>query len=311
MGERPREGGPPGAVRSPSSRPNPADQVAAERAGPAPLTISRHPPHPRLHCAPTHPSGRPRGSPDRTAARFFHPRRNDRTMAQTATAHLLADRQVDVETPEHVAIGYELADLGSRFTALLLDWVLHRAGACWASGWACWRWPALLGGVRTSPSGTGLGDHHPRRVRADVGLLRVLRRPARRADAGQAADGDPGGARRRLSRHGARCGGAQPDAHHRHSARPVVRRGRPGDDAAPADQAPGRPGRRHRGGPRPHRPADPGGVEVRRARRPGPPAAERRGVRGAGDVRRPPRVASRRGARGPFPQAHGARGAPL
>lgn len=43
-------------------------------------------------------------------------------MAQTATAHLLADRQVDVETPEHVAIGYELADLGSRFTALLIDW---------------------------------------------------------------------------------------------------------------------------------------------------------------------------------------------
>lgn len=45
-------------------------------------------------------------------------------MAQTATAHLLADRQVDVETPEHVAIGYELADLGSRFTALLIDWCL-------------------------------------------------------------------------------------------------------------------------------------------------------------------------------------------
>jgi uncharacterized membrane protein SpoIIM required for sporulation/uncharacterized RDD family membrane protein YckC len=42
-------------------------------------------------------------------------------MAQTATAHQLADRQVDVETPEHVAIGYELADLGSRFTALLID----------------------------------------------------------------------------------------------------------------------------------------------------------------------------------------------
>jgi uncharacterized membrane protein SpoIIM required for sporulation/uncharacterized RDD family membrane protein YckC len=45
-------------------------------------------------------------------------------MAQTATAHLLSDRQVDVETPEHVAIGYELADLGSRFTALLIDWML-------------------------------------------------------------------------------------------------------------------------------------------------------------------------------------------
>lgn len=49
-------------------------------------------------------------------------------MAQTASAHLLADRQVDVETPEHVAIGYELADLGSRFTALLLDALLILLG---------------------------------------------------------------------------------------------------------------------------------------------------------------------------------------
>lgn len=33
----------------------------------------------------------------------------------------ISDRQVEVETPEHVAISYELADLGSRFAALLLD----------------------------------------------------------------------------------------------------------------------------------------------------------------------------------------------
>lgn len=44
--------------------------------------------------------------------------------APPAPAHVLADRQVDVETPEHVAIGYELADLGSRFTALLIDVLL-------------------------------------------------------------------------------------------------------------------------------------------------------------------------------------------
>lgn len=43
-------------------------------------------------------------------------------------AAVLRDRQVDVETPEHVAIGYELADLGSRFTALLIDKVLQLAG---------------------------------------------------------------------------------------------------------------------------------------------------------------------------------------
>jgi len=41
-------------------------------------------------------------------------------MQQTA-AYALADRQVDVETPEHVSVGYELADLGSRFTAMLVD----------------------------------------------------------------------------------------------------------------------------------------------------------------------------------------------
>ena len=44
-------------------------------------------------------------------------------MPQTA-AYALADRQVDVETPEHVSVGYELADLGSRFTAMLVDGLL-------------------------------------------------------------------------------------------------------------------------------------------------------------------------------------------
>jgi uncharacterized RDD family membrane protein YckC len=47
------------------------------------------------------------------------------TPVQSAQAAVLRDRLVDVETPEHVAIGYELADLGSRFTALLIDKVLQ------------------------------------------------------------------------------------------------------------------------------------------------------------------------------------------
>jgi uncharacterized membrane protein SpoIIM required for sporulation/uncharacterized RDD family membrane protein YckC len=50
-------------------------------------------------------------------------------MTQTATEHVLRDRQVDVETPEHVAIGYDLADLGSRFTALLIDGLIIIAGS--------------------------------------------------------------------------------------------------------------------------------------------------------------------------------------
>jgi uncharacterized membrane protein SpoIIM required for sporulation/uncharacterized RDD family membrane protein YckC len=53
-----------------------------------------------------------------------------RTLESTAPAlapAVLRDRLVDVETPEHVAIGYELADLGSRFTALLIDKLLQAA----------------------------------------------------------------------------------------------------------------------------------------------------------------------------------------
>jgi uncharacterized membrane protein SpoIIM required for sporulation/uncharacterized RDD family membrane protein YckC len=45
-------------------------------------------------------------------------------MAQPTAAYAISDRQVDVETPEHVSVGYELADLGSRFTAMLVDGLL-------------------------------------------------------------------------------------------------------------------------------------------------------------------------------------------
>ncbi len=40
----------------------------------------------------------------------------------------LSDRQLAVETPEHVAVGYELADLGSRFAALLIDGFIVSCG---------------------------------------------------------------------------------------------------------------------------------------------------------------------------------------
>lgn len=49
-------------------------------------------------------------------------------MATSTAPELIADRQIDFETPEHVAIGYELADLGSRFTALLIDGLLIAVG---------------------------------------------------------------------------------------------------------------------------------------------------------------------------------------
>lgn len=76
-------------------------------------------------------------------------------MTQTAASNLLSDRQVDVETPEHVAIGYELADLGSRFTALLLDWVLIIMGILGL--WLGMFMLAALFGFRGALTGIGLG----------------------------------------------------------------------------------------------------------------------------------------------------------
>lgn len=42
-------------------------------------------------------------------------------MAAATAPRSLVDRHTEVETPEHVALQYELADLGSRFAALLVD----------------------------------------------------------------------------------------------------------------------------------------------------------------------------------------------
>lgn len=52
---------------------------------------------------------------------FHPPRRQEALVAPPTAAYAISDRQVDVETPEHVSVGYELADLGSRFTAMLVD----------------------------------------------------------------------------------------------------------------------------------------------------------------------------------------------
>lgn len=46
------------------------------------------------------------------------------TAGPQAPAPHLAARRLEIETPEHVAVGYELADLGSRFTALFVDGLL-------------------------------------------------------------------------------------------------------------------------------------------------------------------------------------------
>ena len=72
-----------------------------------------------------------------------------------AAAHVLQDRQVDVETPEHVAIGYELADLGSRFTAMLLDYLLL-VGAQLGIMLALLIGASMLGGAASSLAGVGL-----------------------------------------------------------------------------------------------------------------------------------------------------------
>ncbi len=49
-------------------------------------------------------------------------------MVQSAGTDGFADRRVQIETPEHVRVAYPLADLGSRFLALLLDTLLIGAG---------------------------------------------------------------------------------------------------------------------------------------------------------------------------------------
>src|SRR3954468_24466685 len=56
-----------------------------------------------------------------SAAPVLHPPTRQAVPPQALTAYAISDRQVDVETPEHVSVGYELADLGSRFTAMLID----------------------------------------------------------------------------------------------------------------------------------------------------------------------------------------------
>jgi hypothetical protein len=61
--------------------------------------------------------------------------------SQRSTLDPLLHREVRVETPEHVVVGYALADLGSRFLALLLDVLLITMtilalvlGALWGLG---------------------------------------------------------------------------------------------------------------------------------------------------------------------------------
>jgi uncharacterized membrane protein SpoIIM required for sporulation/uncharacterized RDD family membrane protein YckC len=49
-------------------------------------------------------------------------------MPLAARRDAFSDRQVEIETPEQVSVGYELADLGSRFVALLIDGALILCG---------------------------------------------------------------------------------------------------------------------------------------------------------------------------------------
>jgi hypothetical protein len=155
----------------------------------------------------------------------------------TSTVQRLHDRQVDVETPEHVAIGYELADLGSRFTALLIDrliLLLAQAGVILA---AALIWTSA-GGSGSLFSGMGLALAIAAFFVLQWGYFILYEGPSRRPDAGEALDGDPRGAGRRLPRDAGRGRRAQPDAPHRLAADAVVHRRGPGDDAPPADQAP-------------------------------------------------------------------------
>lgn len=75
-------------------------------------------------------------------------------MAQTAAGTALLDRGVEVETPEHVAIGYVLADLGSRFAALLLDVLILLGGALAVGSGIPWL-VSEIGGLPEALEGVG------------------------------------------------------------------------------------------------------------------------------------------------------------
>jgi uncharacterized membrane protein SpoIIM required for sporulation/uncharacterized RDD family membrane protein YckC len=74
----------------------------------------------------------------------------------TPSSAPLADRVLDIETPEHVAIGYALADLGSRFVALLLDTLILIVTL--AALWIVPAWiTSWIGAVPPALAGWGLG----------------------------------------------------------------------------------------------------------------------------------------------------------
>ena len=76
-------------------------------------------------------------------------------------------QHLEVETPEHVVLDYEIAGLGSRALAAIIDTLI-------LIGWSM----ALLVGLRApvvSVRGLGRGDLHPGVFHISLGLFRLLR----------------------------------------------------------------------------------------------------------------------------------------
>lgn len=75
----------------------------------------------------------------------------------TPPAGAVGPRQHTVETPEHVVVGYQLADLGSRFTALLIDGLLLGAALLALLLGIPWVLRLVSGGEGSLLAGVGMG----------------------------------------------------------------------------------------------------------------------------------------------------------
>ena len=96
-------------------------------------------------------------------------------------------QHLEVETPEHVVLDLEIAGVGSRALAAILDMLILVGGMFGGV-----RRPQHPGRVRIQPRALGLGDPVARRLRGLDRVLHLLRGLAPGADARQAHRGDPG-----------------------------------------------------------------------------------------------------------------------
>ena len=169
-----------------------------------------------------------------------------------------------VETPEHVFLDLEIAGIGSRAFAAVLDMMIL-VGATVAVGAAL----AILGGYGLDHGSCRRRDSHDFRLRGVDRIFHRLRRAAGRADARQANRRHSRGRGHWSCRHARGRGGQEP-APRRRLPPSTLPAGRPPRGIPAKGQAPRRHGGRHRRRARPAHEAD------RHDSRPDPSSPNRR-----------------------------------